>query len=141
MINSSQTAQSQEIEPLFHYNNNIIGDDLMPYTTDTVTNEAPAMICPVCGKGFHDIHGFAVHMNEHSQDEKKRKAEEEKKEREAQRKKDIDNLLMLKAEQNAAEKKLKNALNEYEKKYGLVFPYINNDVNDSLKDLIRFLGW
>lgn len=108
----------------------------MPYTTETVTNEAPAMVCPICGKNFFDVHSFAAHMNEHSQEEKKRKAEEAKKKLNEERDKDIENLVTLRAEVTNAEKKLKAALDDYRKKYGgLVFPYTSNHIDDLLRNI------
>lgn len=89
----------------------------MPYTTETATGEAPAMVCPICGKNFFDIHSFASHMNEHSLNEKKRKAEEEKKTREAKRNEDIESLMILHSEYKTAKKKLEDAINKYEKTY------------------------
>ena len=109
--------------------------------TNTTSNETN-MVCPLCGESFSDIHRFATHLTNHSENEKKRKAEEEKKERENQRKKDIDNLLALKAEYNAAEKKLEAALDEYEKKYGgLLFPYTSDkNVIKDINDILRLFG-
>ena len=109
--------------------------------TNTTSNETN-MVCPLCGESFSDIHKFAAHLNEHSANEKKRKAEEEKKERENQRKKDIDNLLALKAEYKAAEKKLETALDEYEKKYGgLLFPYTSDtNVIKGINELLHIFG-
>lgn len=111
----------------------------MNFTNESVTIEAPAMVCPICGKTFNDIHSYANHLTDHSQEEMKRKAEEEKKERENQRKNDIDNLLKLKAEYKAAEKKLETALNDYEEKYGgRIIPYVgNNDLAATINELFN----
>ena len=112
----------------------------MAYATDTVTNEAPAMICPVCGKSFFDVHALAAHINEHSQEEKKRKADEEKKRRDEERSKDIDNLIALKTEADSADKRFAAAMEDYKKKYGgLVFPYTNDAINDLLFNVCRWI--
>ena len=108
--------------------------------TTTATHDAPAMVCPVCGKEFFDVITYADHLTAHSNEEKKRKAEEEKKARENQRTKDIENLVKLRAEYNVAKKKLNDAINEYESKYGLVFSYDDKQKYDlpSLFDIFRW---
>lgn len=109
-------------------------------TTNTATADAPAMVCPICGKEFYDISTYASHLTAHSNEEKKRKAEEEKKARENQRSKDIENLVKLKAEYNAAKNKLNKAVDEYEEKYGLTFSY-SDDKKYDLSDLFNFFHW
>ena len=97
----------------------------------------PPMVCPICGKNFFDVHTFADHMNEHSREEKKRKADEEKRARENQREKDIDNLMSLYNDYNAAKKALDSAMNDYEKRYGgYIFPY-SSPIQNILDSLFR----
>ena len=95
----------------------------MTTNTTTVTADAPAMICPICGKEFYDVTSYADHLTVHSNEEKKRKAEEEKKARENQRSKDVENLVKLRTEYTNAKKKLEEAVDAYESKYKLVFSY------------------
>lgn len=109
----------------------------MPYTTETANSEAPAMVCPICGKNFFDVHSFAAHMNEHSQEEKKRKAEEEKKKREQERNVDVDNLVALYHGYKSAYNAFEKALTSYENKYGgRVFPY-SSPLQSILDDFFR----
>lgn len=110
-------------------------------TNTTTTNfDAPAMVCPICGKQFYDVTEYANHLMRHSDEDKKRKAEEEKKARETQRSKDIDELVQLNAEYKAAKKKLDDAIEAYDKKYGLVFSYADREKFD-LTDLFPIFRW
>ena len=110
-------------------------------TTNTTTaTPAPGMVCPICGKEFYDVTSYADHLTAHSNEEKRRKAEEEKKARENQRSKDIENLIELKTEYDAAEKKLDNAVKAYESKYGLVLSYEDREKYD-LPRLFDVFRW
>lgn len=104
----------------------------------TTTNaDAPAMVCPVCEKEFHDIISYADHLTGHSNDEKKRKAEEEKKARENQRSKDIDNLTLLYNNYKTAKKALDAAVEAYKNRYGgYVFPY-GNPIQSIIDEFFR----
>lgn len=112
----------------------------MTTNTTTVTSEAPAMICPICGKEFHDVISYSDHLIAHSNEEKRRKAEEEKKARESQRTKAVENLVNLRAEYNVAKKRLNDAIDDYESKYGLVFSYEDREKYDlpSVFDIFRW---
>ena len=112
----------------------------MTTNTTTATPDAPAMVCPICGKEFFDVITYADHLTAHSNEEKKRKADEEKKARENQRTKDVENLVELRAEYDAAKKKLDNAVKAYESKYGLVFSYEDREKYD-LTHLFNILRW
>lgn len=97
--------------------------------TNEVKHEVVKYLCPVCGKGFEDIHSFSKHIEEHSKNEARRKLEEERKAKEECRKNDLENLAQLYAEKQLADKNLNKALDEYKKKYGnLVFPYNEMDI-------------
>ena len=109
-------------------------------TVNTATAEAPVMVCPICSKQFFDLAEYANHLMAHSNEEKKRKAEEERKARENQRSKDIENLVQLRAEYDAAKKKLDNAVNTYKSKYGLVFSYEDREKYD-LSHLFDIFRW
>lgn len=108
--------------------------------TTTTNSDAPAMVCPICGKQFYDVTEYANHLMRHSDEDKKRKAEEEKKARETQRSKDIDELVQLNAEYKAANKRLNDAIDAYDKKYGLVFSYADREKFD-LSDLFPIFRW
>ena len=49
-------------------------------------NNVKVFLCPICGKSFMNIHDYAKHISEHSE-EPRRKAEEEEKQRKADQKK------------------------------------------------------
>ena len=111
-------------------------------TVNTATAETHAMICPICGKQFFDLTEYANHLMAHSNEEKKRKDEEERKVRENQRSKDIENLVQLNMEYKAANKRLNDAIDAYDKKYGLVFSYTDRekyDLSDLFPPLFRWL--
>lgn len=110
----------------------------MPYTTDTVNNEAPTLVCPVCGKSFGDVHALAFHINEHSQDEKRRKAEEEKQRKADQKKVDYARLENLKKIYEDASSNYIKAKEKYAEDYDecfdswdSVFSFINNYANNN----------
>lgn len=112
----------------------------MTTNTATAASNAPAMVCPICGKEFHDVISYSDHLIAHSNEEKRRKAEEEKKARENQKSKDIENLVKLRADYNVAKKRLNDAMEEYESKYGLVFSYEDREKYDlpSVFDIFRW---
>ena len=112
----------------------------MTTNTTTATADAPAMVCPICGKGFYDVTSYADHLTVHSNEEKKRKAEEEKKARENQRSKDVENLVELRAKYLAAKKNFENAVDNYESKYGLVFSLSDREKYD-LPHLFDIFHW
>ena len=112
----------------------------MTTNTTTATPEAPAMVCPICGKEFHDVITYADHLAAHSNEEKKRKADEEKKARENQRTKDVENLVELRANYLAAKKKFNEAVDNYESKYGLVFTLSDREKYD-LPHLFELFHW
>ena len=91
--------------------------------------------CSICGKNFDDVHQFAKHMTEHSEEAKRREAEDEKKRINDQRKRDIEELERLYADKSMAEKKLDKALDAYREKYGgLIF---TRPIDDSLYKFLR----
>lgn len=97
-----------------------------------------SMVCPVCGKSFYDVHSYANHMMDHSEQEAKRKAEADRKAKSEQRKKDAEYLSQLYAEKTAAEKKLQKAIDDYRDKYGSVLvEYDGNPHSLWLSDLLR----
>lgn len=105
-------------------------------------SETDTMICPVCGKGFNDIHAFAGHLSQHSRDEKKRKEEEEKQRRADQKKLDTAKLDVLKNAYLDAYKEYLRAKDKYEKTYGregIDYNYTIDDLADIVKSLN--LGW
>lgn len=106
----------------------------MANTTNT-SSEAPAMICPVCGKSFNDIHVFAFHINEHSQDEKRRKAEEEKQRKADQKKVDYARLENLKKIYEDASNNYIKAKEKYAEDYGE-----NYDGDFSWDKIVRILN-
>ena len=59
-------------------------------------NSAAQLVCPVCNKVFENIHDFAFHMKQHSEDIKRREAEEKKQRKADQKKVDAARLEKLK---------------------------------------------
>lgn len=94
-------------------------------------NEAPAMVCPVCGKSFLDLSTYAAHMVEHSNEEKRRKAEEEKKRMADQKKVDASHLEKLRAAYINASNEYTAAKEKYYEKYHESF----TSLDDFLKNL------
>ena len=76
-----------------------------------------AIICPLCGEEFSDVHVFAQHAQTHSEDEKRRVREEEQRRIDDQRKYDAAKLAKLREEYELALEKYSTAKEDYAKKY------------------------
>ena len=107
-------------------------------TNTTSDSSAPAMICPVCGKSFFDVHTFASHMSQHSAEAKRREEYEKKKRLEKEKKGDLEHLNNLRKVYEDASVAYIKAKDEYEKKHGEKYLELNDFLGE-LHDL--FDGW
>lgn len=93
-------------------------------------DEAPALVCPVCGKSFDTVQDLSTHISAHAVAEQARKDEDEKKARREQRQADWGALTELYARMRAAEKQYNKAYEEYQAKY-------NGPANDFFASIFR----
>lgn len=97
------------------------------------------MICPICGKKLADIHAYATHMMDHSNEEKKRKAEEEKQRKADQKKLDMARLDKLRKVYEDAANAYLAEKEKYEEKYGE--KYYLNDWFSTIQDILDNNNW
>ena len=97
------------------------------------------MICPICGKKLADIHVYATHMMEHSNEEKKRKAEEEKQRKADQKKLDAARLEKLRKVYEDAANAYLAEKEKYEEKYD--DKYYANDWFEAIRDTLNSNSW
>ena len=100
----------------------------------TINTKSPTMDCPVCGKQFTNIHDYATHMKQHSEEQKKREAEEEKQRKADQKKVDTARLEKLRKMYEDAYGEYYKAKEKYYEDYGEVFIEWD-DVASTLRDI------
>ena len=102
-------------------------------------NNVKVMMCPVCGKGIVGIHDYAKHMNEHSEEIKRKAEEEERQRKEDQKKVDTARLEKLKKMYEDAYSNYIKAKEKYIDSYGEDAKHV--DLDGLLDFLSNFPTW
>ena len=88
-------------------------------------------VCPICREEFDNVHSYAEHINQHSEEEKKKKVEEERQRKADQKKLDVARLEKLRKMYEDAYSQYAKAKEKYIDDYG--------EIEDNLPDTFNLL--